>query len=116
MAVRTLLFALPVQGLGGFGTSQVWWAGGLALAGLPITAALTLGLEIQVLDLLVALPEGCVGWVALRVRRHLAGGAADPAASTPAGVVVASGDQAMSSDGSEPRRELMGAPGGRGAR
>ncbi len=116
LAVRTLLFALPVQGLGGFGTSQVWWAGGLALAGLPITAALTLGLEIQVLDLLVALPEGCVGWVALRVRRHLAGGAADPAASTPAGVVVASGDQAMSSDGSEPRRELMGAPGGRGAR
>ncbi|MHB1854864.1 MAG: lysylphosphatidylglycerol synthase domain-containing protein [Acidimicrobiales bacterium] len=69
LAVRTLLFALPVQGVGGLGTSQIWWAGGLALAGLPVAAALSLGLEVQVLDLVVALPEGALGWLALRLRR-----------------------------------------------
>jgi len=73
LAVRTLLFALPIQGIGGFGTSQVWWASGLALAGLPLTSALTLGLEVQVLDLVVALPEGLLGWCALRARRLLSG-------------------------------------------
>ncbi len=71
LAVRTLLFALPIQGVGGFGTSQVWWAAGLALAGLAIGPALTLGLEIQVMDLLVALPEGLIGWLGLRGRRLL---------------------------------------------
>ncbi len=69
LAVRTLLFALPIQGVGGFGTSQVWWGAGLALAGLAIGPALTLGLEIQVMDLLVALPEGLIGWLGLRARR-----------------------------------------------
>ena len=73
LAVRTLLFALPIQGIGGFGTSQVWWASGLALAGLPLTLALTLGLEVQVLDLVIAMPEGLLGWAGLRVRRLLAG-------------------------------------------
>ncbi len=69
LAVRTLLFALPVQGVGGLGTSQIWWAGGLALAGLPVAAALSLGLEVQILDLVVALPEGALGWLALKARR-----------------------------------------------
>ncbi|HUY54974.1 MAG TPA: lysylphosphatidylglycerol synthase transmembrane domain-containing protein [Candidatus Nanopelagicaceae bacterium] len=74
LAVRTLLFALPVQGVGGMGTSQVWWAGGLALAGLPVAAALSLGLVVQILDLVVALPEGALGWLALRVRRAVRDG------------------------------------------
>ena len=69
LAVRTLLFALPVQGVGGMGTSQIWWAGGLSLAGLPVAAALSLGLEVQILDLVVALPEGALGWLTLKGRR-----------------------------------------------
>ena len=86
LAVRTLLFALPVQGVGGFGTSQVWWGAGLALAGLAIGPALTLGLEIQVMDLLVALPEGLTGWLGLRGRRLLRQGsvAEEPVAPPPA--------------------------------
>ncbi len=69
LAVRTLLFALPVQGVGGMGTSQIWWAGGLALAGLPVASVLSLGLEVQILDLVVALPEGALGWLTLKGRR-----------------------------------------------
>lgn len=68
LSVRTLLFALPVQGVGGLGTSQVWWGAGLALSGLSLGSALALGLEVQALDLLVALPEGALGWLSLRLR------------------------------------------------
>jgi uncharacterized membrane protein YbhN (UPF0104 family) len=108
LAVRTLLFALPVQGLGGLGTSQVWWAGGLALAGLPLTAALTLGLEVQVLDLVVALPEGFLGWLALRVRRQVSTGGPHP-------VPVAESITSLSppAPATAPPRELTGSRGPR---
>lgn len=82
LAVRTLLFALPIQGVGGLGTSQVWWAGGLALAGLPISGVLALGLEVQILDLMVALPAGAAGWLALKLRRFLTD-AVSPVTPTP---------------------------------
>ncbi len=84
LAVRTLLFALPVQGIGGLGTSQLWWTGALTLAGWPLPAALAISLEVQILDLAVALPQALVGWIALvagrsrRARREAA--ALEPAA------------------------------------
>ncbi len=111
LAVRTLLFALPIQGLGGLGTSQVWWAGGLTLAGLPLTAALTFGLEVQMLDLVVALPEGFLGWVALRMRRHWASDVESPpvpaqSPARPSGVPAPSEATASS-------RELIASRGGR---
>ncbi|MHB1576997.1 MAG: lysylphosphatidylglycerol synthase domain-containing protein [Candidatus Dormibacteria bacterium] len=111
LAVRTLLFALPVQGLGGLGTSQVWWAGGLALAGLPLTAALTLGLEVQVLDLVVAIPEGFLGWLALRVRRHTGPGVPRPLPS--AATVSSSVEAPMPGEPAGASRELTGSRGGR---
>lgn len=88
LAVRTLLFALPVQGVGGMGTSQIWWAGGLALAGLSVAAALSLGLEVQILDLVVALPEGALGWLALKLRRT---GRRRPGAAASLGAGASSG-------------------------
>ena len=40
LSIRTLLFAVPVQGLGGLGTTQLWWTAGLTLIGWPARAAL----------------------------------------------------------------------------
>ena len=69
LAVRTLLFSLPIQGVGGLGTSQLWWTGGLTLAGWSLPAALALSLEVQLLDLAIAVPEGLLGFAAVLVRR-----------------------------------------------
>ncbi len=89
LALRTLLFSLPIQGVGGLGTSQLWWTGGLTLAGWSVPAALALSLEVQLLDLAIAVPEGLLGFAAVLVRRWLrrrdAGPAAEerPAAAAP---------------------------------
>ncbi|HVA22304.1 MAG TPA: lysylphosphatidylglycerol synthase transmembrane domain-containing protein [Candidatus Micrarchaeia archaeon] len=71
LAVRTLLFSLPIQGVGGLGTSQLWWTGGLTLAGWSLPAALALSLEVQLLDLAIALPEGLAGFAVVQARRVL---------------------------------------------
>ena len=67
LSVRTLLFAFPIQGIGGLGTTQLWWTAALTLLGVPFDDALTASLAVHILDLAVTLPQGAAGWLALYV-------------------------------------------------
>src|SRR5205823_14952702 len=69
LSIRTLLLAVPIQGLGGFGTTQVWWTAGLTLLGWSAPAALAASLAVHLLDLLISLPQAALGWAALQFRR-----------------------------------------------
>ena len=69
LSIRTLLLAVPLQGLGGLGTMQVWWTAALTLLGWPADEALTASLAVHLLDLSVSLPQAALGWLALTVRR-----------------------------------------------
>jgi uncharacterized membrane protein YbhN (UPF0104 family) len=72
LSVRTLLLAVPVQGIGGLGTTQVWWTVGLTLLGWPADVALATSLAVHLLDLCVSLPQAVAGWVMLAIRRDAA--------------------------------------------
>jgi uncharacterized membrane protein YbhN (UPF0104 family) len=69
LSVRTLLLAVPVQGLGGLGTTQVWWTVGLTLLGWPADVALATSLAVHLLDLCISLPQAAAGWAMLAIRR-----------------------------------------------
>jgi hypothetical protein len=69
LSIRTLLLAVPIQGLVGLGTMQVWWAAGLTLLGWPADEALAASLALHLLDLSVSLPQAALGWLALSLRR-----------------------------------------------
>ena len=69
LSVRTLLFAIPVQGIGGLGTSQLWWSAGLTLLGWPLDDALAASLAVHLIDLSVSLPQAAIGAVLLMTRR-----------------------------------------------
>jgi len=69
LSIRTLLLAVPLQGLGGLGTMQVWWTAALTLLGWPADEALAASLAVHLLDLSVSLPQAALGWLALTVRR-----------------------------------------------
>jgi hypothetical protein len=69
LSIRTLLLAVPIQGLVGLGTMQVWWAAGLTLLGWPADEALAASLAVHLLDLSVSLPQAALGWVVLSLRR-----------------------------------------------
>jgi len=69
LSIRTLLFAVPVQGLGGLGTTQLWWTAGLTLIGWPARAALATSLAVHLVDLLVSVPQAALGWAYLQFRR-----------------------------------------------
>jgi uncharacterized membrane protein YbhN (UPF0104 family) len=71
LSIRTLLFAVPVQGLGGLGTTQLWWTAGLTLLGWPASTALATSLAVHLLDLLISLPQAAAGWLALQFQRAL---------------------------------------------
>ena len=68
LSIRTLLLAVPIQGFGGFGTTQLWWTGALTLLGFPIEEAAGAALAVHVLDLAVSLPAGLAGWAVLLLR------------------------------------------------
>jgi len=68
LSFRTLLLAIPVQGVGGFGTTQLWWSGALTLLGWPFEDAVAAALAVHVLDMGVSLPVGLAGWAALATR------------------------------------------------
>ncbi len=73
LSVRTLLLGIPIQGIGGLGTGQLWWTGALTLLGWTLDDALAASLAIHLLDLAVSLPQGAVGWAMVVVgRRRLA--------------------------------------------
>ena len=70
LSVRTLLLAFPIQGIGGLGTTQLWWTAALTLLGFPFDDALAASLAVHILDLAVTLPQGAAGWLALYVGRR----------------------------------------------
>jgi hypothetical protein len=69
LSIRTLLLAVPVQGIGGLGTMQVWWTAALTLLGWPAEDALAASLAVHLLDLSVSLPQAGMGWAFLLWRR-----------------------------------------------
>src|SRR3989440_5680710 len=69
LSIRTLLLAVPIQGLGGLGTMQVWWTAGLTLLGWPAQEAIAASLAVHLLDLCISLPQAALGWLVLSVRR-----------------------------------------------
>jgi len=71
LSIRTLLLAVPIQGLGGLGTMQVWWTAGLTLLGWPAQEAIAASLAVHLLDLCISLPQAAVGWLVLTLRRPL---------------------------------------------
>lgn len=68
LSVRTLLLAIPIQGLGGLGTTQLWWTGALVLLGWHAGAALTASLAVHLLDLSATLPIGAAAWLVVLAR------------------------------------------------
>lgn len=71
LSIRTLLYAVPIQGIGGLGTSQVWWTAALRLLGRPFGPALAASLAVHLVDLAVSVPLAAAGAVALlAVRRR----------------------------------------------
>jgi uncharacterized protein (TIRG00374 family) len=73
LSIRTLLLAVPFQGLGGLGTMQVWWTAALTLLGWPAEEALAASLAVHLLDLCVSLPQAAIGWIVLTFRRSALG-------------------------------------------
>jgi lysylphosphatidylglycerol synthase-like protein len=69
LSIRTLLLAVPIQGLGGLGTMQVWWTAGLTLLGWPAQEAIAASLAVHLLDLCISLPQAALGWLVLSLRR-----------------------------------------------
>ena len=63
LSLRSLLLAVPVQGLGGLGTTQAWWAAALVVMGFPLRKAEQAGFQIHLLDLSVSLPVSLAGVV-----------------------------------------------------
>lgn len=70
LSIRTLLLAVPIQGLGGLGTMQVWWTAGLTLLGWSVDDAIAASVAVHLLDLCVSLPQAALGWLALTVRQR----------------------------------------------
>jgi glycosyltransferase 2 family protein len=70
LSIRTLLLGIPVQGIGGLGTGQLWWTGALTLLGWPVEDALAASLAIHLLDLAISLPQGGAGWLILLISRR----------------------------------------------
>ncbi|MHB8719301.1 MAG: lysylphosphatidylglycerol synthase domain-containing protein [Candidatus Dormibacteria bacterium] len=62
VAVRTVLSTIPVQGLAGLGTSQVWWAGGLGVEGVAASAVVGVSVTMSLLDLAVSAPVVLACW------------------------------------------------------
>src|ERR1700694_4140968 len=73
LSIRTLLLAVPIEGVVGLGTMQVWWAAGLTLLGWPADEALAASLAVHLLDLSISLPQAALGWLSLSLRRPAQG-------------------------------------------
>ena len=73
LSIRTLLLAVPIQGVVGLGTMQVWWAAGLTLLGWPADEALAASLAVHILDLTISLPQAAIGWLVLALGRPAQG-------------------------------------------
>jgi hypothetical protein len=70
LSIRTLLLGIPIQGIGGLGTSQLWWTGALTLLGWQFDDALAASLAIHLLDLAISLPQAGIGWIIVLLGRR----------------------------------------------
>ena len=61
VSARTLLFAIPIQGVAGLGTTQLWWTASLVLLGWKAIDALSVSVAVHVLDLAVSVPVVLLG-------------------------------------------------------
>lgn len=59
-------FMIPVQGIGGFGTTEGGWALGFIAVGLPGDMAISSGFVFHIVNLLFALILGIFGYIALK--------------------------------------------------
>lgn len=84
LAVRTILSTIPIQGLAGLGTSQVWWAGALVLEGISAASAVGISVTVSLLDLAVSVPVVLACWRCHGCRSPtMPGRAAPPRPTTP---------------------------------
>lgn len=65
LSFRTLLLAIPVQGVAGLGTTQLWWTAALTVMGWPAQRAARVGFQIHLLDLSVTVPLSVIGGLLL---------------------------------------------------
>src|SRR5207248_2667482 len=65
LSFRTLLLAIPVQGVAGLGTTQLWWTAALTVMGWPARLAERVGFQIHLLDLSVTVPLSLIGGAVL---------------------------------------------------
>jgi hypothetical protein len=65
LSFRTLLLAIPVQGVAGLGTTQLWWTAALTVMGWPARQAARAGFQIHILDLSVTVPLSLIAGVVL---------------------------------------------------
>jgi glycosyltransferase 2 family protein len=70
LSIRTLLLGIPIQGLGGLGTGQLWWTGALTLLGWQFDEALAASVVIHLLDLAISLPQAGAGWLLVLLLRR----------------------------------------------
>jgi hypothetical protein len=66
LAVRTFLSTIPIQGLAGLGTGQIWWTSALVLAGVGAGAAVGISITLSLLDLAVSFPVVLACWALWR--------------------------------------------------
>jgi len=69
-SAASLAFALPANGLGGFGAMEGGWAGALVLVGWPHDQALLSGVLVNLLNALICLSLGAVAAVLALPRRR----------------------------------------------
>lgn len=67
LSLRTLLLAIPVQGVAGLGTTQLWWTAALTVMGWPAQQAARVGFQIHLLDLSVTVPLSLIGGAVLLI-------------------------------------------------
>lgn len=70
-------FMIPVQGIGGFGTTEGGWAVGLLAVGLSSEMAISSGFVFHIVNLLFAVVVGIFGYFSLRLSKILHGTGAD---------------------------------------
>ena len=71
LAIRSILYLFPIQGIVGAGTSQFWWILAFGMIGVGFSQAVVMALAISVLDLVVTLPLAGVGYFDLLIQRHI---------------------------------------------
>jgi hypothetical protein len=66
LALRTFLSTIPIQGLAGLGTGQLWWAGALVVEGVSASNAIGIAITISLLDLALSIPTGLASFYIMR--------------------------------------------------